>query len=99
MTFYERGKKERHSHIWQRDQHDWYIEPEWTSARLFKEVVFRGPVYDPACGSGRIVKAAREAGYQADGSDIVRRSEFCNFEDDFLMRPMGSFRPGAIVTN
>lgn len=31
------------------------------------------PIHDPACGEGRIVEAARRAGYVATGSDLVDR--------------------------
>jgi len=91
--------KKKNAHLWQRDPLDYYVEPFFCSERLFQEIKFSGPLYDPACGSGRIVKAARAAGYQCVGSDIVRRSEFCKFEADFLMRPIGSACPGTIVSN
>src|SRR5208337_3210851 len=91
--------KKKNAHLWQRDPLDYYVEPFFCSERLFQEIKFSGPLYDPACGSGRIVKAARAAGYQCVGSDIVRRSEFCWFEADFLMRPIGAACPGTIVSN
>jgi hypothetical protein len=50
---------------------DFYVEPEWASEKLFAELPFADPVHDPACGTGRIVEAARRAGYQASGSDIA----------------------------
>jgi hypothetical protein len=56
-----------------RDPNDWYQEPQWCSAQLFATVRFIGPIHDPACGEGRIVKAAREAGYAATGANIVDR--------------------------
>src|SRR5262249_46068440 len=34
---------------------------------------FDGTILDPCCGFGRIVEAARKAGLQASGSDIVDR--------------------------
>jgi hypothetical protein len=46
--------RKRQSHLWVRDKHDFYVEPEWVSRRLF-EVESFGAVWDPACGSGRIV--------------------------------------------
>ena len=61
-------------HIWDRDPHGHYVEPEWCSIRLFEEEHF-GPagslVFDPACGWGRILKSAQRAGYTALGADIV----------------------------
>ena len=53
------------------DEH--FVEPEWVSARLFEEEPFRGKIYDPACGFGRIVTAAIQAGHSAYGSDITDR--------------------------
>ena len=92
--------KEKNAHLWQLDALDYYIEPSWCSERLFQMVQFPGPLCDPACGSGRIVKAARQAGYACVGSDIICRSiEFCNFEANFLMRPFGAIRPSTIISN
>lgn len=67
-------KSPRLAHNWERHPDDYYIEPEWTSRRLFEEHVFHGTIYDPACGSGRIVKAAREQGRVAFASDIRART-------------------------
>ena len=63
----------RASHIWPRNTADWYIEPEWCSSRLFDVELFVGSIYDPACGSGRIVAAARAHSHRATGADIVDR--------------------------
>ena len=63
-------------HIWDRDPHGHYVEPEWCSIRLFEEEHF-GPagslVFDPACGWGRILKSAQRAGYTPVGADVVDR--------------------------
>jgi len=53
------------------DEH--YVEPFWVSERLFQEEAFKGAIYDPACGFGRIVTSALQAGYPAYGSDKVDR--------------------------
>lgn len=73
--------RKRDSHLWSRDQHDWYVEPVWCSARLFEVESFPAGLHDPACGMGRIVKAARAAGIRATGSDLVYRGK----HDDFLV--------------
>lgn len=65
--------KQSGSRIWQRAADDWYIEEEWCSKRFFEEEKFSGGIIDPACGSGRIVRAARAAGYPSVGVDIKRR--------------------------
>ena len=61
------------AHLWARHPEDYYIEPAWTSSRLFQAERFDGTILDPACGSGRIVRSAEEAGLIARGSDIVDR--------------------------
>lgn len=76
--------RKRESHLWTRDKADWYVEPDWCSARLFEQERFEGIVVDPACGGGNIVRSARGAGLLSIGSDIVRRSQYCTAEADFL---------------
>ena len=72
------------AHVWARDPHDWYVEPEWVSKRLFEEESFEGGVLDPACGSGRIVRAAEAAGLVAFGTDLIEREGGCVGSWDFL---------------
>lgn len=76
--------KTRDAHIWERDELDWYVEPYECSAALFAMEEFAGRVWDPACGIGRIVEMARDAGLQAIGTDISRRGQICEREFDFL---------------
>jgi hypothetical protein len=65
--------RKRESHVWAREDSDFYVEPAWCSERLFQEEKFEGEVWDPACGIGRIVKAARGAGLSGIGTDLVDR--------------------------
>lgn len=95
------------SHIWQREEHEHYVEPEWCSRRMFEEEAFVGMIWDPACGFGRIPLAAIEAGYTAAGTDIVDRGYGQAFDTrDFLQTtykwdnvvsnpPFDIFRPFA----
>ncbi len=76
--------REKQAHLWERDTLDWYVEPPECSAALFQLEEFKGTVWDPACGLGRIVEQARLAGLEAFGSDIVARSPLCDAESDFL---------------
>lgn len=95
-------KRERKSHIWDRDPHDYYVEPEWCSVRLFDVERFSGPICDPACGSGRIVRAARQAGYDANGLDIVcrwRDAEIDDFLSPHWRGPQNDGRVANIVSN
>jgi SAM-dependent methyltransferase len=70
--------------LWARHPEDYYIEPDWLDDAIFAAENFEGPIYDPACGSGRIVRAAARAGYYALGSDIVNRCAECAFTKSFL---------------
>jgi hypothetical protein len=65
------AKRLRASHIWVRENADWYVEPQWVSFRLFDVEPFTGAIHDPAAGLGRIVAAAWAHGYPATGADIV----------------------------
>jgi hypothetical protein len=66
-------KRPRHSHIWDREVCDHYVEEEWVSARLFEVEDFdrRQTVLDACCGFGRIASAAKAAGYVTIAADIV----------------------------
>ena len=87
------------AHSWPRHPDDWYVEPTWCSRRLFEEERFEGNVMDPACGHGRIVQAAQEAGLRAFGADIVKRSDlFCKYVHDF-MDPKVPWWQGAGMDN
>jgi hypothetical protein len=66
-------KRKRDSHVWDRATDDWYIEPTWCSERLFAVEGFYRGIHDPACGTERIVEAARRAGLEATGSDLIDR--------------------------
>lgn len=63
----------KNAHLWARHPEDYYCEPEWTSERLFAAVEFSGTIVDPACGSGRIVRAAREDRYKRYGQVLEGR--------------------------
>jgi hypothetical protein len=100
--------KPRRTHIFARDAYGHYVEPAWCSARLFAAESFGAPgalVFDPACGWGRILRAAKAAGYTTVGSDVVDRrgdphafSQFsftiCNFLTNTPVRSVW-----AIVSN
>lgn len=80
----EYARRDKASGIWARDPHDWYVESEWCSERLFATEIFSGNVIDPACGFGRIVVSARKHYHLAEGMDIVRRSAICGGVADFF---------------
>jgi hypothetical protein len=69
------AKRPRNSHIFRRDPNDWYLEPHWTSARLFAVEDFNRDhvLLDPCTGTGRIAEAAKRSGYRVVTADIVDR--------------------------
>lgn len=77
-------KVRKEAHLWQRDTHDWYVEPHECSRALFQRESFEGLVWDPACGFGRIVRQANLLGMKALGTDIVKRGELCESVIDFF---------------
>lgn len=91
--------RKRESSLWEREANDWYVEPEWVSARLFEEERFTGFVHDPACGMGNIVKSARAAGLDASGEDIVSRGPYCSRVRDWLTADDDFVFYGNIVSN
>jgi hypothetical protein len=77
------------AHIWQREANGHYVEPPWVSRRLFEVERFTGPVHDPACGFGNVVRSARDAGLEASGADLVDRgfgSELVDFLSTTTLR-------------
>jgi hypothetical protein len=91
-----KGKRPRRSHIFDRDDDDFYVEPAWCSARLFAVEPFAGLIWDPAAGSGTIPRAARAAGLSNFAGDIANRGS--GPRQDFLIAiaPAEAFN---VVTN
>lgn len=63
---------------------DWYVEPQSATRALLNVEQFEGEIYDPACGSGNIIRACRDHGLAAVGTDIACRWIGANEERDFL---------------
>jgi hypothetical protein len=82
----------RKAHIFARDKHDHYVEPNWVSERLFDVESFESPVHDPACGWGRILRAADARGYATSGGDVVDRKRRNN------VAPNAAFRVEDFLT-
>ena len=61
----------RHAHIFELEPHGHYVEPQWYATRLFetKSVLAAGrSLLDPACGWGRILRSAKDAGFTVSAS-------------------------------
>lgn len=54
------------------EEHGVYIEPQ-CNERLFEVEKFKGAIWDPACGIGRVAEAARRAGYRTIATDMIDR--------------------------
>jgi predicted RNA methylase len=71
--------RERQSHIFEKQMHEHYVEPQEVADAVIRElersglIVKRTTVLDPACGFGRIVRAAVARGHATTGVDIVPR--------------------------
>ena len=61
--------------VWDRVEHDWYIEPERATNALLSVERFEGETWDPSAGGGNIVRTFLAAGLPAFGTDIVRRTD------------------------
>lgn len=78
---------EKKAHVWARNDLDWYQEPERVTTQLLREEEFQGPIVDPCCGAGNIVKALKGAGLEAYGHDVKDRTNgapWFQAEEDFL---------------
>lgn len=84
--------KAKAAHVWKRDPHDWYVEPERATDALAKVEAFIGPTLDPCCGGGNIVRALMRASVNVWGSDVVHRKGMLGNDrfrgvHDFLAEP------------
>ncbi len=77
-------RRQRNSHIWQRETLEHYVEPAWCSERLFEEEAFYGRINDPCCGFGTIPEAAYRVGIGATACDLVDRGYKGGWVEDFF---------------
>lgn len=61
------------AHKFKRQRHEHYVDEAWCSVRLFDEEAFAWPIWDPACGWGRIGDAASARGDGCISTDLIRR--------------------------
>lgn len=77
---------------YERKERDLYETPEWVTKALVPHIPVRiREIYEPAAGSGKMVRALGDAGYMVDADDISEGR-------DFLQYPRNLTRE-AIVTN
>lgn len=99
MTIPDNAHSELKAHRWNREVNEHYVEPSWTSARLFDEEHFDGQVWDPACGFGTIPTAAASKGLPVYASDLVDRGYICLNEVRDFLACMDNCAAPNIVTN
>ena len=62
---------------YQRKLLDQYETPPWVTLALIPHLpAFIGKIREPACGSGKMVAALRQAGFDVIGSDITQGVDF-----------------------
>ena len=89
--------KTKHSG-YERDEHDWYLEPAWCTEMLCRHVTFKGSIHDPACGIGTILNVLKHEGYVVTGCDIVDREwQYMYPPRDYLL--VSTHTHDNIVTN
>ena len=67
---------------YERKERDLYETPAWVTAALVPHIHKRiDRIYEPACGSGKMVDALRAAGYMVDSSDIDGGQDFLESTD------------------
>lgn len=86
---------------YERREHDLYETPEWVVRALIRDLHrhmlwhFRGRVWEPACGTGQIVRA-----FEGQGIDVVGTDAYMGeCPMDFLEVPVAPAGVTAIVTN
>lgn len=62
------------AHVWPKEPHGWYVEPEDCTRALLTVERFVGGAHDPCCGRGNIVRTLIDCGVCAIGTDVVQRA-------------------------
>lgn len=79
---------------------DCYETPECATRALLAAEPIAGPIWEPACGPGAMVRVLRSAGHMVYATDLVDYGcEESEAGIDFLHVSGPSFAVGAIVTN
>jgi hypothetical protein len=103
MATIAKSRRQRKTHIFEKANDGWYVEPSWVSRRLFEVEQFDRRIHDPACGWGTITKEAVAAGYRyVGGSDIVDRRRHGlgpNFSKCDFLECNGSLKGTSIICN
>ena len=83
---------------YQRNGRDFYATPGWVTEALLRHVRFRGPVWEPCCGTGAMSAVLAAHNYEVISTDIADHG-FGTPGIDFLACRSVPPRCGSIVTN
>lgn len=85
----------RAGQAYEQQAEQWYVEPRSTAEQILDNIdLGGGVVYDPCCGGGNLLDAAKGRGYRTFGTDIVNRGPAHQFRQaDFLRLRDFPFRP------
>lgn len=83
-----------------RNDKEFYSTEEWVTRLLLRKYPLRGPIWEPACGDGRMARVLAGR-FEVVSSDLVDRGCADWVQLDFLKAeaPPGGRAVGAIVTN
>jgi hypothetical protein len=80
---------------YERKERDLYETPAWVTEALLPHIPLPGiSIWEPACGSGKMVRALEAAGHVVTGTDVETGGDF--FDDLTVMRVVGR---DWIITN
>jgi hypothetical protein len=82
----------------ERNDNDAYYTPDWCTESLIGRVSFRGPVWEPAAGKGRMAEVLRAGGYEVAESDLVTHDRPIAALD-FLTATTMAENTRSIITN
>jgi hypothetical protein len=58
---------------YQREGRDFYATPAWVTEALLRHFKFRGPIWEPCCGTGAMSTVFTRHGYEVISTDIADR--------------------------
>jgi hypothetical protein len=58
---------------YEREGRDFYATPAWVTEALLRHVRFRGPIWEPCCGTGAMSTVLAAHGYEVVSTDIADR--------------------------
>jgi hypothetical protein len=87
-----------HESGFEREEGDFYPTPAWVTECLLANVALRGPIWEPCCGDGALVKVLSAAGHEVVATDLVDRG-FGRVGVDLLQTSAMPDGCRALVTN